>query len=503
MSSIPLPALAVKAPEQPDLMGQVGKMMSLKSMLGQQQIQQQTQQSNALEIQQKQQALADQKAMTKSMQDSSIDWSDPNSISKLPSIVLKNGGSSQAVFGIQQHLLEQKQKMSTIAKDDAETGGKKLETILKTGQAIGDKIDAAEGVPDTELHGHVLGAIQDMQQTGLMDPQHVQAVQQMVANTPDPKELRTQLDVFKKTSMGTMAVAKQAQAETDVAKNIAQTGEANAGAALKTAELATGGTGPMADSRYRNIIMRQKAGQPPATPEDANWAAAYEKQHTLNPVMTFKLNNTPAAGGQADSIVTAVANGQMKIQDAIPMRAPVAVRQAFLSKVLQANPQFKSYDNEVDKKIIEDLTSGGKSNTLLAYNTALKHADIFSKVADALDNGDSRALNSLGNTLGTQFGSDKATNFGIAKTLFADEFAKAATGANVGVTDREKAQELLSAASSPAQFKGAVATAKALLAGKRDAMMEQAKQGMQGKPDFGQGNSPDPAKPWEKYPVHQ
>ena len=60
MASIPLPALAIKPPEQQDPFGGLQKLEYLRSLSNQQQLQQQ-------EIAKNQQALTDQQAMTKAM----------------------------------------------------------------------------------------------------------------------------------------------------------------------------------------------------------------------------------------------------------------------------------------------------------------------------------------------------------------------------------------------------------------------------------------------------
>lgn len=63
MASIPLPALDVRPPQQPDPMGDVSKLMAMKSMLGQQQVQQQQLQAGQLENQQREMDLKDQQNM--------------------------------------------------------------------------------------------------------------------------------------------------------------------------------------------------------------------------------------------------------------------------------------------------------------------------------------------------------------------------------------------------------------------------------------------------------
>jgi len=63
MSSIPLPALGVQAPQQPDVMQGLSKLLQIRNMMGQQQIQKQTIDSNALSLQQQKRDLQDQQTI--------------------------------------------------------------------------------------------------------------------------------------------------------------------------------------------------------------------------------------------------------------------------------------------------------------------------------------------------------------------------------------------------------------------------------------------------------
>ena len=64
--------------------------MAIKSIIGQQILQQQQQRANEIGIQQAQQSQQDQAAMTTAMQQ----W-DGADYTQLPSLILKNGGSAQ------------------------------------------------------------------------------------------------------------------------------------------------------------------------------------------------------------------------------------------------------------------------------------------------------------------------------------------------------------------------------------------------------------------------
>ena len=137
-------------------------------------------------------------------------------------------------------------------------------------------------------------------------------------------------------------------------------------------------------------------------------------------------------------------------------------------------------------------TSGSQGQQLTAIATAREHMQTFKLTADALDNGDVTGLNRLEQLLGTQFGSDKATNFAIAREAFAGEVGKSLAGANVGVSDRNELHEKILNSSSPTQLKGFADTADSLLAGKQKALQVSYSAAMKGQPNFGAA-APKPA----------
>jgi len=128
MGSIPLPALGIKPPEQPDILGQVAKVQQLQNL-------RQTSQENALDLQTKQRDLQDQQAMTASMQQ----WDGKNP-DELTGLMIKNKASAKAVMGMKSAILTQKKQYSEIAKDDAETG-------KNTMAALAEKHDMLAGAP--------------------------------------------------------------------------------------------------------------------------------------------------------------------------------------------------------------------------------------------------------------------------------------------------------------------------------------------------------------------
>jgi hypothetical protein len=120
LATIPLPALDVKPPAtQPGPLQQYASLQSL--MAGRQQLQ-----AGQLENQQRQTSIDDQKAMTQAMRD----W-DGKDYTQLPSLVLKNGGSANAVFAATQHIQDLREKASGIAAKDAQTNASNLESAIK------------------------------------------------------------------------------------------------------------------------------------------------------------------------------------------------------------------------------------------------------------------------------------------------------------------------------------------------------------------------------------
>jgi hypothetical protein len=113
MGSLPaLPALLVKTPEQPDPISSFQRLVAIKSLLGQQQGQQQEQQMRGLEIQKAQLSLADQQAGTKAMQQ----W-DGQDFNDIPTLIKKKGESLNAVLDATQKITARQQQLATLTGD--------------------------------------------------------------------------------------------------------------------------------------------------------------------------------------------------------------------------------------------------------------------------------------------------------------------------------------------------------------------------------------------------
>lgn len=477
-----LPALAIKPQEQPDLLGEVGKVAQLKNMIQQGQIGQ-------ISLQQQKQQLADQQAATAAMHD----W-DGKDIQQLPTLMLKHGASATAVIGMKQHIVEQQAKLSGIAKDDAETGKNQIATLAaKNNLALG-QLKTLDGVPDDQLGQRLIGVTQDLANSGLLDPQHVQTVQQL-AQLPPP-QLRQQLSIFGKSLQSQKEqfdqLQEQIRTQAQAQKDVAQGQEAALGAQQKQMQIAgTSPTGLTAEQQLQAKQRQQQIGI-------EGGRLAEEKRH--NQVAEGgEPSNIPAGVTGEDALklmnpmhaaaVKMVGDGKVDLPTMMA-RLPAGARQTFLSDVNAYNPTYSQSTYGVEKKVEQKFTSGNVSDQLMAIGTAREHMKTFSRLADALKNGDMQALNQIGNALGIQFGSDKATNFKIAAQAFGGEVGRAFEGAGVVAGERKEAENNFNAAMANGQFKGAINTVDELLAGKQRSAKQAYDSARQGKPNFGNQSTP-------------
>jgi hypothetical protein len=481
MGSYGLPALAIKPPEQPDLLGNIGKVEQLKSMVQQGQLGQ-------VQVQQQQQALKDQQAATNAMHD----W-DGKDIQQLPTLMLKHGASATAVIGMKQHIVDQQAKLSNIAKDDAETGKNQIATLAATNNIALGQLKTLDDVPDAQLGQATMRVAQDMANAKLLDPQHVQTVQQL-AQLP-PSELRKQLGIFGKSLQSQKEqfdqLQEQIKTQAQAGKDISQGQEAQVATKQKQLQLAgTSPTGVTAEQQLQAAQRKQQLGI-------EGGRLAEERRH--NKVQEGgPLSNIPAGVTGDDALklmdpqraaaVKMIGDGKVDFST-MAARMPPGARINLAADVHTYNPDFNQQTYSITKGMSKYMTSGEGGKNLTAFNTAISHAGQLDKAVDALNNGDVRALNSVGNQLGYQFGSDKTTNFNVIKNALSGEISKVFKGGQATDAEIHAVQAPFDAANSPQQLKGAIKQAIYLMNSKRDALKQQYESGEQGKPNFGDQSS--------------
>lgn len=210
MASIPLPALDVRPAQTPDALSQYGKALQMKSLLGEQQLQQ-----GQLAMQQQQ--LKDQSAITSAWKN--WDGKDPDTLVKG---VLNAGGSGNAANQIDQMLMARQQQKNALSESDFKIQNDKNDRML-------GRLNAAEDVPDEGLLEHATNAIKQSVSLGDLDPRGAQAAQQAMAQAGnDPKAMRAALDNFKKSYQLESVQFSRAKEQSEIQKNQAQAGLDNA-----------------------------------------------------------------------------------------------------------------------------------------------------------------------------------------------------------------------------------------------------------------------------------
>ena len=370
MSGISFPALAIRPPEQADLLGQAAKAEQLQNA-------QQQNQAGQLEIQQRQQALKDQQAMTQAM----LNWDPSQGYDALAHSVLKNGGSANAATAIQQHGFEVRKTASDIAKTDEEAGTKHLENLAKRHDLLLGSLNAVAQGPDDGLGQRLVDATQQAQKDGLIDPAHAQQVAQF-SQLP-PNQLRPALAVLEKSLRGESVQFEQTIKAQQLKTSAAE--QAKAEAETKTIQ---------AESDYYS-----KLGLAPGvTPEMAAYSAYLQKGGKPEGWAAFKAK-TEAAATQPFKIQTA----QVEAQTRMAMEGMAKPVYAF-------NPQTNSKDLMSQSeaiargiKVMTPVTGKEVSDDTMLIN---RLGDVHQKIAeyqqalqkpiDAKDQGNLAAL------LGTQ-----------------------------------------------------------------------------------------------------
>lgn len=425
MGTIPLPALSVRPPEQPDVAGGLQRILAMKSVLGQQQLlpgqlqqQQQQIQSTGLENQQRQQSLTDQQATTAAMKA----W-DGKDMNELPGLVLKNGASATAVFGMKNNILDYQTKLSALTKDQLANEKVKNDYFAQA-------IDNVKGLPPEQQPQAFEAAKADAIQKGHLDPQQAQG---LAYQGPD------QLDLLEKSLMGHSTATEQALKKAQENEATQKGEEAKQGAAAKQAEALW----------YQQHPNSGAPGVPGETASAADWMAKPEnKGKTLsdyNIAMkkvtakeNYDLQNAGAASGPngtPSAIAQAIASKQMAWKDAVSMRTPMAVKNQILQQVYKLDPNFDTGEFGLEQDAAKKARSGAWADTRLAYNTALDHSDMLLKAADALKNNDFRTLNSLTNKFKTEFGGSGQINYDAIANAYNHEVGSVVSKGHI--TDKE------------------------------------------------------------------
>lgn len=185
--------------------------------------------------------------------------------------------------------------------------------------------------------------------------------------------------------------------------------------------------------------------------------------------------------------VNAVANGSMKLADVFGRGATTAQKAQFAAAVKAVNPNYNSGDHDIENSARRYMISGQGGTTLNAINTAYHHLDTFDAAAQALKNGNTKALNEIANQMGIQVqnGASAPVVFNLVKTALTGELGKSFTGAGATVDEQKNLSTSLGSANNDATYAAVSGTARTLLRGKEQALQGQLSQGEKGQANFG------------------
>ena len=140
-----------------------------------------------------------------------------------------------------------------------------------------------------------------------------------------------------------------------------------------------------------------------------------------------------------------------------------------MNNVYALDPQW----NEQRAQLRKAYTVGPQSKEINAINTAVGHVGVMNDAIDALNNGDVKVLNAIGNRLGVETGQDPVTTFNTIVHRVGPEIAKAYIGAGGSAGERGSDEKDFDPSLGPKQLRSNVAITAELLRSKISSLANQ------------------------------
>ncbi|TFW13284.1 hypothetical protein [Duganella callida] len=179
----------------------------------------------------------------------------------------------------------------------------------------------------------------------------------------------------------------------------------------------------------------------------------------------------------------AIADGRLAPLSGSALRSPGA--SAIMARALQINPKLSATDYAVALKGGKDFGTGTIGSSVRSFSVALDHINTLQDAVRALNSGDVRLINKLGNTLAQATGNPAPTDVDAVRHLVGDEISKSVLNGPGAVADRQKIASTLDLSASPAQWEGVINRYKQLMVGQLDGYRRQYRAAT-GKDDFDQ-----------------
>lgn len=209
----------------------------------------------------------------------------------------------------------------------------------------------------------------------------------------------------------------------------------------------------------------------PNSDQSAGVAIRGQNMHRETALQTHGLGPDGSPTGDIVEVAKAIAEGRLPPLSSFAMASPRG--QMIMSEVTKANPNYDVKDFHAADQAVKAFASGKQGNTVRSFNVALSHLDTLDRAADALNNGDMKAMNAVSQAIASQTGQAAPTNFDAVKKIVGDEIVKAIVGSGGGVADREEASKTIARTNSPAQLKGVIGQYKELMRGQLGGLRQQ------------------------------
>lgn len=440
-ASIPLQARQVQLQDPTEVMG---KVMSLRTLTGQQQLQQ-YQLAQAQRQDQQQQTLAD-------LYKGNIN---PDGTVNRQAVLsgAANAGIGQVIPGLQKQFADADKATADVGKTKAQANQIDLDMAVKRAQASAGALQSLVANPNV-THQDVINTMVSLVHQGLVTPEQGQ---QAIADLPGQQEqLRPYLMQKGMQVMDAAERMKLLLPKTSTIDNGAQILPTN--------------TDPLTGK----VTVGQPLAQKQVSPDTMANNATSRANNAANIQKDLQVAGIAPGGGldpNGEAMAQAIAKGQVAPLSGFSLARPRG--QNIMARVMEINPQYDETTYAAKNAAAKAFTTGPQGNAMRSFAVAGQHLDQLGQLVDAMDNGNIPLMNKLANTYSQQTGSTPVTNFDAAKDIVSKEVVKAIVAGGGGVSEREELANAMNNAKSPAQLKGVISQYRNLMAAQHDALMQQ------------------------------
>jgi hypothetical protein len=454
-----LPALDVRPPATPpNPLAEFGQVAAIQRSQQQQQIQQQ-------EIQKNQQALTDNQAVTKAMQDWDPSTGDYNALTQA---ALRNGASATAATALQQHGLQVTQLAATLDETKRKAFAEKRKALADDLQPLTDP----SIVPDDQLQSEALNHITRQVQAGNLSMPEAQPLLAGVQQTNDPTTLRNLIMQKTKTDLGMAGIMAQQKETAQSAEATQKARESAATATIKEIEAKglQGITPDYINQTAQDPITKQQAlaslmrgdvqGAKDALKAGFESALGTQKEVSLatNPAVQDAKARLAAREKQADQIITQGdpdAAGKLLADGSLTL-SELKSRGTTPQFIVQATNAAKNYDPKYSPQAAEGQLAVAKSPANVAFFGSAKSLtdkggtlDQLEAAAKDIPDGQIPVFNSLADAYKAATGSGPVAKYASILTGVADDYSKVMGGGTGSDSSRMQAIKLAPTNASP------------------------------------------------------